>query len=97
MRAQVTENFSRTLVIPPGQTGTILTPARYTMSSALGGSGTLNLEVNYVRGALSGDWSGFTGLINVTARTLSGGSNEFRVGQFHGLSRCHHTVELQTW
>ncbi len=68
--------FSNPLIVPAGATATVLTPARYTMSSTLTGSGTLNLEVNYVRGSLSGNWSGFTGLINVTAHTAPA---EFRV------------------
>lgn len=81
-------NFSRPLIVPEGATATILTPARYTMSSSLTGSGTLNLEVNYVRGALSGNWSAFTGTINVTAaaQAPSNGSAEFRVANSSGYA-----------
>lgn len=87
-------NFSRPMNVPAGQTGTVLTPARYTMSSPLTGGGTLNLQVNYVRGALSGNWSAFTGLINVTARTLTGGSNEMRVANSTGYGGA--TIHLNT-
>ena len=80
--------FSRPLIVPEGATATILTPARYTMSSSLSGSGTLNLEVNYVRGAMSGNWSAFTGVINVTAAAQAPGSGvgEFRVANSSGYA-----------
>jgi len=61
--------FNHPLAVPAGQTGTLLTPPRYTLGSSLTGAGTLNLEVDYVRGRLSGNWVGFTGLVNVTARS----------------------------
>ena len=75
--------FSRPMIIPAGATGTLLTPPRYTLSSSLSGGGTLNLEVNYVRGTLSGNWSGFTGIINVTGRIAD---SEFRVANSYGYA-----------
>ena len=57
------------LVILPGQTGTIRVPQRFLtpgLNGSLTGGGTLNLQVKYVRGEISGDWSSFTGKINVT-------------------------------
>jgi len=80
--------FSRPIIVPTGSTATILTPARYTMNSSLSGGGTLNLEVNYVRGSLNGNWSGFTGTINVTAaaQSPSNGSGEFRVTDSDGYA-----------
>src|SRR5262249_5508696 len=51
----------------------------------LTGSGTLNFEVNYVRGTMSGNWSAFTGLINVTAWTTAS-TAEFRVGNTSGYA-----------
>jgi autotransporter-associated beta strand protein len=53
--------------------GTLNTAPRCTISSSLTGSGTLIYNTTYVRTALTGDWSGFTGEINVT-----GGGN-FRI------------------
>jgi len=80
--------FSRPLVMPAGATATILTPARYSMASSLTGGGTLNLEVNYVRGTLDGNWSSFTGTINVTAAAQSPGNGvgEFRVSNSSGYA-----------
>lgn len=78
--------FDNPLVVPEGETGTLITPGRYRMGSSLSGSGTLNFEANYVRGMLAGDWSEFSGLINVTAAPQSPGSGraEFRVSNSHG-------------
>lgn len=75
--------FSRPMIVPAGQTGTLLTPPRYTMSASLSGAGTLNLEVDYLRGTLSGNWSAFTGLINVTGRVVD---SEFRVNSTAGYA-----------
>jgi autotransporter-associated beta strand protein len=86
--------FNRPLDVPAGQVGTILAPPRYTMASPLTGGGWLNLRVHYVRGALSGNWSAFTGVINVTARSLTGDSNEFRVATSLGYPNA--TVILGT-
>ena len=67
-------DFTNPLVVPAGQVGTLQLPGRGStatganagLNSSLTGSGTLNLVANYVRYPLSGNWSGFTGLINVT-------------------------------
>ncbi|HEX5220665.1 MAG TPA: autotransporter-associated beta strand repeat-containing protein, partial [Verrucomicrobiae bacterium] len=75
--------FSRPIIVPAGATASLLTPARYTMNSSLSGGGTLNLEVNYVRGSLNGNWSAFTGTINVTAQTSPA---EFRVTDSDGYA-----------
>ena len=61
--------FRSPLVVPAGQSGTLRMFSRSSgLNSSLTGSGTLNLVVNYVRGQLNGDWSGFNGVINVTAK-----------------------------
>ncbi|HET7625106.1 MAG TPA: autotransporter-associated beta strand repeat-containing protein, partial [Verrucomicrobiae bacterium] len=53
----------------------------------LTGGGTLNLVVNYVRDELVGDWSAFTGTINVTAKSSSGG-DEMRIHNTHGYANA---------
>jgi autotransporter-associated beta strand protein len=77
--------FNRPLNVIFGTTNALLTPPRYTMSSTLTGSGTLNLTVDYVRGALSGNWSAFAGTINVTGRIAA---SEFRVSSTSGFSNA---------
>jgi autotransporter-associated beta strand protein len=86
--------FYNPLVVPAGQTGTLQlfprgpvnTGGSAGLFSSLSGSGTLNLVVNYVRDALSGDWSAFTGLINVTSRNASG--DEMRINNNFGYSNA---------
>jgi autotransporter-associated beta strand protein len=76
-------NFSRPMIVPADETGTLLTPPRYTMSAPLSGAGTLNLEVDYLRGTMSGNWSAFAGLINITGRVAD---SEFRVANSAGYA-----------
>jgi fibronectin-binding autotransporter adhesin len=82
--------FTNTLVIPTGQTGTLLNHWRGTCSGPVTGGGTLNLRVNGVRGEWTANWSGFTGLVNVTTRT---GADDFRINiggttNLTGFSNC---------
>jgi fibronectin-binding autotransporter adhesin len=51
--------------VAAGQSGVINMPQRGTIASTLTGSGTLGLNVQFIRGELTGNWSGFTGQINV--------------------------------
>jgi autotransporter-associated beta strand protein len=83
-RGNTTDNgtvayFSNPLSVPAGQTGALWTSPRSrtgssgsasTFTPTVTGSGTLNLQVNYV-GYIGGDWSGFAGQLNVTPRTAS--------------------------
>jgi autotransporter-associated beta strand protein len=64
--------LTNALIIPTGQTGIISNSPRGTISSSLTGGGTLNFRANASRGDISGNWSAFTGQINVTG--VSGGN-----------------------
>jgi autotransporter-associated beta strand protein len=75
--------FSRPMIVPEDEVGTLLTPPRYGLSAPLSGSGTLNLEVDYVRGTMSGNWSAFTGVINITGRVAD---SEFRIANSAGYA-----------
>jgi autotransporter-associated beta strand protein len=68
------------LVVPAGQTGTLHTSQRGSLSGSLSGAGTLDLVVSFVRGDFHGDWSAFTGQLNVSAATGS----EFRMAESYG-------------
>ncbi len=80
------------LVVPAGQSGTLRmfprgpgnSGANSGLRSSLSGAGTLNLVVNYVRDNLDGDWSAFTGTINVTSKNGSG--DEMRINNSFGYS-----------
>lgn len=56
-------SLGNTILIPTNFTGTINGPQRGTMLANIIGSGTLNYINAYVRGAISGNWSAFTGQI----------------------------------
>jgi len=86
---------TNTINVPAGQTGTLLLPARFgyasPFSSPLTGGGTLNVTVEYVRNYISGDWSAFTGRINVSAPTsgyYAGGTGDFRINNAHGYANA---------
>ncbi len=100
-------NFYNPLVIPAGQVGNLDLPGRGNpatgagagLNSSLTGSGTLNLVVNYVRYPLSGNWSGFSGQINVTgagfpslnantAGAVTANIDEFRINNTYGYTNA---------
>lgn len=81
------------LVIPAGQTGTIRVPQRFSsgLAGTLTGGGTLNLQVKYLRGDVNGNWSGFTGTINVTRGNSGATVDDFRMASAAGFpnARLH--------
>ena len=92
-----TPNYStcyNPLVVPAGQTGTLRLWSRGPgnsgngsgLQSSLSGAGTLNLVINYVRDNVDGNWSAFTGIINVTPKNTTG--DEFRINNSFGYSNA---------
>ena len=82
-----TGGFPNDLIVPAGQTGTLNTMQRGRLTGALTGGGTLNVVVKYTRGDFYGDWSAFTGLLNITAQAGS----EFRMAESYtpnGFPNC---------
>ena len=77
--------LDNSLVVPVGQSGALLTPARCTLASALTGGGTLNLVWDYVRMNQDGNWSAFTGQINIGPRS---GTAEFRINNTAGYANA---------
>lgn len=86
------------LIVPEGQSGTIILPVRFSDASGDGatavggglggtltGSGTLEVQPKYVRGNIVGDWTAFTGRINVTVPSPTSGGDDFRFGHMGGL------------
>ncbi len=69
-------NLAAPLNVPAGQSGHVLAPGRYTLSSPLTGGGNFSLTVGNVRGNVSGNWSAFAGQINILAYDAS---DDFRV------------------
>ena len=75
--------------VPASSTGTIYGDDRCNLYGSLTGGGTLNFSVNYVRTELDGNWSAFTGQINMIA---GDGSGDFRIGNTSGYGNA--TVNL---
>ncbi len=61
--------LTNALIVPTGQTGIISNSPRGNISGSLTGGGTLNFRANASRGDISGNWSAFTGQINLTGVT----------------------------
>jgi autotransporter-associated beta strand protein len=74
--------LANAVVVGAGQSGTINLPGRCTMSGAVLGSGTLNYNVVYVRDDITGDWSGFSGTVNLGVNPYNAvsTSGDFRMG-----------------
>ena len=75
------------LIVPSGQSGTIHLPQRFQspgFTGALTGGGTLNLQVKYLRGDVLGNWSAFTGALNITRGNTGVTVDDFRVGNAAG-------------
>ena len=80
---------SNDLMIPEGETGNLQMPSRFGYTSdfdgRLLGSGTLNLQIDNYRCYYQGDWSQFSGQINISPRTTSV-DNEFRIDNSYGYA-----------
>jgi autotransporter-associated beta strand protein len=76
--------FAPSLNVPASQAGSLRTGGRMTVSSALTGGGTFNLVVSYIRCVISGNFSAFTGQMNVgPSPNLTG--NQYQIGNPAGL------------
>jgi autotransporter-associated beta strand protein len=53
------------MIVPEGKTARLFTDGRCSLNGTLTGSGTLNIMIPYVRTDFKGDWSAFTGTINL--------------------------------
>ncbi len=63
-------------------TGTLEMSGRSSASGTLTGSGTLNVITHFVRSQFDGNWSAFTGTINVTSGDA--GVSDFRQNNYNG-------------
>jgi autotransporter-associated beta strand protein len=80
-------NFTPPIYVPVGQSGTLNTAGRTTVSSTVTGGGTFNLGISWVRDDINCDFSAFTGQINI----FPNASADFRIGNTNGfpLARLH--------
>jgi autotransporter-associated beta strand protein len=80
------------LIVPSGKTATLRAVMRGTylndiagIRGNLTGSGTLNLIANFSSAAITGDWSAFSGKLNVTRPTTGANDPRFQLGTDAGL------------
>jgi len=83
--ANNTETFSAPIVVPAGVTALFDLDSRINLTSNVTGAGTITLWTPYVRADLSGNWSAFTGTINVTTDADGG---DFRVNNAYGFANA---------
>jgi len=76
-------NTSWNINVPQSNTGTITAPDYCNFSGSLTGGGTLGIMVPFVRDEFSGNWSAFTGTINVTTDADGG---DFRLNNVNGYA-----------
>jgi rhamnogalacturonan endolyase len=77
--------LSNQLIVPAGSTGTLEVSQRGDSSGSLTGGGTLTLAVHYVRGSVDGDWSAFTGQLNVIRTSTGTSTDYFRINNNAGF------------
>lgn len=58
-------------VVPDGATAAIVAGPRCEYNGTLTGGGTLNWTTDFIRAYINGNWSGFTGKINLTRNTAN--------------------------
>ncbi|BCU78524.1 hypothetical protein llg_32390 [Luteolibacter sp. LG18] len=74
--------FANNFVVASGDTGTLNLAYRGGLSGTLTGAGTFNVNTHGVRDDFSGNWSAFTGQINVGTQT---GFGDFRINTTSGF------------
>ena len=72
-----------TINVPAAGTATLLADSRCELRGALTGSGTFNFYTPFIRTDLFGNWSAFTGQINVSTDSDGG---DFRIQNTFGYS-----------
>ena len=79
------QTASWNLIVPTNCLAKFNADGNCTLKGSLTGSGTLTFYTPYVRTALNGDWSGFTGQINVTTDSDGG---DFRINNSYGYAKA---------
>ena len=88
-------SFTNDVIVFAGQTATFYGGPRYTFGSKVTGSGTLIFYVDYVRGDIGGDWTGFAGTLNV--RGTGAGPDDFRVTSTSGFPNARLALGTNTF
>jgi len=79
--------------VPSGSTATVIAGARCEYNGALTGAGTLNWNCDYIRANMNGNWSAFTGNLNISANAANSTSeNRFIVNNSNGFPNANITL-----
>jgi len=73
---------NNTIQVNAGTVGTLIAWGRGELNSNLIGSGTFDYQTDYIRADVNGNWSAFTGQINVTNGSNGG---DFRINNTYGF------------
>ncbi len=91
------------LIVPAGKTATLRSVMRGTylgdiagLRGRLTGSGTLNLVVNFSYSSITGDWSGFSGTLQVTRPSSGAIDPRFQLGNQLGLPLANVNLDQVT-
>jgi fibronectin-binding autotransporter adhesin len=96
-------NVSNPWIVPAGATARVLFDQRTVISGALTGSGTLTIWIPYVRTDFTGNWSAFTGQLNVTADLAANGDaylgdgGDFRISNTAGYPNARVNLGARVW
>ncbi len=82
---QSNNSCSWPLFVPAGSTGRLNADGRCTLSGSLTGGGTFTFHTPFSRTALNGNWSAFTGRINVVTNSDGG---DFRINNPAGYAKA---------
>lgn len=82
---QSNNNCSWPIDVPTGSSGRLNADGRCTLTGSLTGNGTFNFYTPFVRTALSGNWSAFSGQINVIT---DGDGGDFRINNSAGYANA---------
>ncbi|MGC3991190.1 MAG: polysaccharide lyase family protein [Chthoniobacteraceae bacterium] len=77
--------LANAISVPDGATGLLQFPKRGGQSGAVTGNGTFTVQVNYVRDDISGDWSAFTGQLNIIHTSSGTTVDNFRLANNTGF------------
>lgn len=83
--------MSWSIHVPEGKSGTLNLDSRGSYTGALTGSGTLNVNIPYVRSDLNGDWSAFTGTVKFNSS--SSGTADLRFNNSKGLPNAFVNID----
>ncbi len=77
---------SHAIDVPSGVSTTFIAGARCEYNGKLTGGGLVNWYVDYIRAHMNGDWSGFTGKLNLVANGANNTyENQFRLNNSKGM------------